>query len=224
VLVTGCADTGQQPIEFPVVATGAAPTPVAVGGYEVTLTRAEVGFGPAYFCAGDHADGDQCATAVVEIQRTNAIDALDPAPQDLGLVEGVTGTVRSAMYDWGVSWLLTRDQPIANEGAPEGHSLVIEGTATGATATFAFSAQVDAVPAGQGAPTVRAQRTMIELTGDDVTLTVHVDPQLWLAQVPFADLDDGLGTAVVIQPGTEAYSALVVGLTTAAPASFAWAP
>jgi hypothetical protein len=221
---SGCADTGQEPIAFPAAATGTAPMPVTVGAYQVTLTRADVGFGPAYFCAGANADGDQCATAVVEIRRTVTIDALDPSPRDLGMVEGVTGTVRSAMYDWGVSWLLTRDAPAANPGAPEGHSLVVEGTAVGPVATFAWSARVDAVPAGLGAPAVRAQRTMVELASDDVTLVVHVDPQAWLAQIPFAELDDGAGGAAVIQPGTTAYSALVIGLTSAAPATFAWGP
>jgi hypothetical protein len=220
----GCADTGQEPVTLAASGTGTAAAPISVGAYTITLTRADVGFGPAYFCAGFNADGDQCATAVVELRRTVAIDALDPTAQDLGGLDGVTGTVRSAMYDWGVSWALTRDGPAANPGAPEGHSLIIAGTATGPTATFAFSAAVDALPAAIGAPTMRAQHTMAEITGDDVAVAVHVDPSAWLAQIPFADLDDGQGTALVLEPGTAAYSALVVGMTTAAPATFAWTP
>lgn len=223
-----CADTGQAAVTVAATAAGTAPVPVVVGDYTVTLSRADVGFGPAYFCAGANADGDQCATAVLELPRTVAVDALDPAAQPLGELDGVTGSIRSAMYDWGVSWLLTRDQPAANPGAPDGHSLVVEGTAVGAApdaVPFAFTARVDAVPAGLGAPAVRAQRTEIELVDDvALALAVRVDPSAWLAQVPFAELDDGLGTPAAITAGTSAYTALVVGMTTLAPATFTWSP
>jgi len=224
--LAACADTGQAPVTVAATAAGTAPAAIAVGDYTVTLTRADVGFGPAYFCAGANADGDQCATAVLELARTVAVDALDPTAQPLGDLDGVTGSIRSAMYDWGVSWLLTRDQPAANPGAPDGHSLVLEGTAVGAApdaVPFAFTARVDAVPAGLGAPAVRAQRTELELVEDvAITLAVRVDPSAWLAQVPFTELDDGLGTPAAITAGTSAYTALVVGMTTLAPATFTW--
>ena len=57
--------------------------------------------------------------------RTESIDALD-GDVELGS-KGVTGTVRGAMYDWGYSWLLTRQTPSADPNAPGGHSSQLAG-------------------------------------------------------------------------------------------------
>ncbi len=220
-LMAACGDTGQQLIGVPIHARGGA-NQIDVGPWHVQLTSAIVGFGPAYFCASSNADGDLCATAVVELARTETIDALG-GDVDLGQLDGVTGTVRGAMYDWGYSWFLTHDEPSANRGAPGGHSLQLAGTATNGPSTVSFTAEIDALPSNPGAPAVRAQHTQRVLTDDDTTLTVTVEPARWMAGIDFEALS-AQGATVTIVAGTNAYSALVNGMVSGAPAIFEWSP
>jgi hypothetical protein len=84
--VSGCGNTGPAPVSYPVYATGdaLAAQGFVVGNWTVTLQVAQVGFGPAYFCATASASGDLCPAAVEEFHDVATVDALDPSPQLLG--------------------------------------------------------------------------------------------------------------------------------------------
>lgn len=222
-LAAGCADTGQKVISVPLHVRGGART-ADVNGWHVELAMAQVGFGPAYFCASVNADLDLCPTAVVEMARTVTVDALGGDVEREPL-EGVDGTVRGAMYDWGVSWFLTHKDPAPNAGAPGGHSLLLAGTATKEAQVLTFTAAVDVQPSSPGAPAVRAQHTTRKLDGVDDTLTIVVDATPWVAGIDFDALTAQGSTNIdITAANTTPYSALVNGMVSASPATFEWSP
>ena len=57
------ADTGQSTVTLPISAEGTAPAPFVADGWTVTLAKAELAFGAAYFCATAAADARLCETA-----------------------------------------------------------------------------------------------------------------------------------------------------------------
>jgi hypothetical protein len=109
--LVACGSTGAEPFRYPLVGTGAAAQPFAVGDWQVTLTRAEVAVGPVYLCATAAASPELCAVAIGEYTDIAVIDALDPAAQPLGEVAARPGDVRSAMLDYGISWFTTATAP-----------------------------------------------------------------------------------------------------------------
>ena len=92
----GCGATGQRELTLPVLCRGDGEGPIAAGDYTVLLDRAEVGFGPAYFCATSAAAADLCPVAVAELAASVTVDGKSAAWQPLGEIQGTTGEVRSA--------------------------------------------------------------------------------------------------------------------------------
>src|SRR5690606_192702 len=149
-LACACGSTGQELTSFPIHGAASGERSFTKDGWTVTLERADVAFGPVYFCATSFADMDVCPSAQAEWLETQTIDALDPTPQMLGEAEAVTGTVRSAMFDYGRSWLLTEPRVRANEGAPEGHSAVFVVHLDDGDAVVEIRAAIDIDPAAAG--------------------------------------------------------------------------
>ena len=81
-----------------------------MGDVSVTIDRADLAFGPLYLCAGATA-GDLCDTARFEWLDSAVVDTTLSDPVKVGELSGVTGTVRSWMYDLGLSSQLTREAP-----------------------------------------------------------------------------------------------------------------
>lgn len=219
-----CGRTGQERVTFPVHAAGTGEARFEKDGWSVTIERADVAFGPIYFCATSFADADACPDAKAEWLGTAAIDALDPSAQMLGEADAVTSTVRSAMFDYGVSWLLTAPAPRANDGAPEGRSAVMAVRATREGATLEVRASIDVEPAAAGQNAViGAPVGTHEITGGEA-LVVRFDPARWWRAVDFDRLaaeDDGDGI-VELGPGDRAYEALVIAMTAGRLPSFEW--
>ncbi len=250
--VCSCADTGGDFAEVPIAARGTAPTPFVKSGWEVTLTEATVGFGPLYFCTTESALSSRCEVAILELLEGVTIDGLDPSPQAMGALQGTTGTIRTAFFDYGITWLLTSPVPEALDGVPggpadvpfespnyvpRGHSSRFRGTAVcvedAATCCpgssdcpdgYEFEALVDVVVVNPGTPAVNGVRTSQEITSEPVTATVELDPTLWWQSVSFARLAelDDGSGLVTVDPEGPDYSAIVAAMTANQLPSFVW--
>jgi len=217
--LVGCVESAQMPVTYPAVARGESRVFVA-GDWTVTLSAANVAFGPAYFCATEAASMDLCPAAVNELAAIGSFDALRTDAQPLGNVEGVTGELRSVQYDFGINWFTRQNAPTPGEGVT--HSAHFEGEAVSATGSFRFVADVDLAPSHQGTQVVQGARVMASVHDSKMQLSVDVDPAAWWERVDFDELSLMGGDPVVITPGSRAHNNVVLRMTTAAAPSFNW--
>lgn len=217
IVLIGCTDTGRTFVELPLQARGVDVPTFAKDGWGIELTRADIGFGPIYICATASANTEFCEAATLEFIGGATIDGLDGNPQPVGQLFGTTGVVRSSFFDYGITWLLTQSEPVANDGVPggpasvpiddsdyvpQGHSARFAGTATctGDPATccpddpgdcpssYAFEANVDIVVLNPGTSAVNGVDTDQRITTEPLGLTLRFDPVAWWQQVDFARL------------------------------------
>ncbi|MFW6067058.1 MAG: hypothetical protein ACOC97_01880 [Myxococcota bacterium] len=191
---TGCADVAQERVQVPLSLAGtdlSAPV-TAEGDVPVTVERADLAFGPLYLCAGSTA-GDLCDTARLEWLETAVVDAASAEPVPVGELSGLTGPVRSWMYDLGISSQLTHTEPVVLEAAEMlgGVSFVVEGVAEVEGQEVPFSA---AVPVRQtdetelGVPVVRKSANETfghEVAVDEPGLLVRFDAAAWIGRIDF---------------------------------------
>jgi hypothetical protein len=220
-----CGDTGGERVSVALFASGTPARELVLGDARVVLTRAELAFGPAYFCASTTASAELCAVAIAELREPVRVSALDPSAQPVGTLAATTGTVHSAIYDLGISWLLTAADARASAAAPEGHSALLEGTVERAGRTLHFRAGIDANPVKRGELAVNTQRTEHELTGEGDRLTLVVDANAWVDRLDvdalFALDTDGDG-AVTIEKGTPTYDGVLMGMLSRSPLTLRW--
>ncbi len=225
VLLVACGGTGQERVPFPVHGAGTGEISFMSGEWSVTLSRAQIGFGPIYFCATAFADVHLCAQSEAEWLGSATIDALDSAPQMVGDAAAVTATVRSAMFDYGRSFFLTAEAPHANSGAPAGRSALFSAQATREGQVLVVHAEVDIDPNMPGRNAViGASVGTHEITGGEA-LVVRFDPAAWWRSVDFdrvAALDaDGDGE-VFLAPGDVDYEAIRISMTAGQLPVFEW--
>lgn len=223
-----CAEVGgREHVRLRLSASGTAPRTVTLGSAQLLLTRADVAFGPAWFCSSEGARAELCEVALAELRSTVLVRALDPAQAELGELVATTGEVRSAMFDYGYSWLLTAEVPRPSPVAPAGHSAVLEGTLRQGERTLRFAVALDVKPRLRGEAALNGQRTRYTISEASERLNVGFDPHAWVERLEpealFALDSDGDG-AIVIEPGTSAYESVLQGMTSRAPATFAWSP
>jgi hypothetical protein len=218
ILLPGCGDTGGERVSVALFASGTPARELLIGDARVVLTRAELAFGPAYFCASATASAELCAVAVAELRAPVHILALEPSEQAVGVLA-------AAIYDLGISWLLTQSEARASAAAPEGHSALLEGSIERAGRTLRFRAGIDATPGKRGELVVNTQRTEYELTGEGDALTLAIDANRWVDRLDvdalFALDTDGDG-AVAIEQGTTTYEGILLGMVSRAPLGFGW--
>ena len=223
--VSGCEDTGRARIEVLLEGAGTGEVTLSRGDATLTLTRADVSFGPIYFCASAGAEAELCGAALLEHTETETLEALSAEPESFGELRGITGSVRSALYDYGISWLATSQSPAPNPGAAKDHSAVIEGVVERTGQRVEFLAQIDLPPRSRGTLAMNGQATRHELTERTARLRVIANPVRWFERV---DLDELLASAgdgdgpLAIAPGSQAYEAIVLGMQNRAPLEFSW--
>jgi hypothetical protein len=237
-LSSGCTDTEQDRVSVPLYVAGVDVSEpfMAVGDVAVTLERAELAFGPLYLCAGATA-GDLCDTARLEWLDAVVVDTTSPIPVRAGELAGVTGPVRSWMYDLGISSQLTRSEPFVLDAARQlgDVSFRVEGWAHVRGARVPFSA---AVPVQQtattelGVPVVRkstSESFAREVTADDLGLVVRFDPGSWIRSIDFrsyvedeACLNGAACEAWTLTPDSEAFRSLHNALVSGARPAFEW--
>lgn len=164
----------------------------AVGDVSVVIDRADLAFGPLYLCAGATA-GDLCDTARLEWLDSVVVDTTRSEPVAVGELSGVTGTVRSWMYDLGLSSQLTRETPFVLDAAKElgDASFALEGTAVVAGVDVPFQAFVPIQQTEDtelGVPVIRkgsSDSFYREIDGSEQSLLVRFDASTWVASVDF---------------------------------------
>lgn len=194
VLVAGCADTGLERTRVPLFVAGTELSENIAAAFDVPvrIDRADLAFGPLYLCAGTTA-GDLCDTARLEWLETVVVDATLAVPAAAGELSGVTGAVRSWMYDLGISSQLTRTEPFVLDAASDlgGASLVLEGRAWVDELELPFAAsvpiqQTDATELG--VPVVRKSTSEAfsrDVGSDESALLVRFDASAWVRGVDF---------------------------------------
>jgi hypothetical protein len=224
VVLAACADTGRVRLSFPVHGAGTDRRTFDVDDWSITLDEARVAFGPAYFCTTRAADVDLCPDAIAELRTSASFDALSEAPQLLGDLGGLSGTTRSAMFDYGISWLLPADRPAPTAGAVDAaHSLHLAGSATRAGTTIHFVADVDVRPVIAGASATHGVATEHTLVDSADALVVHVDPSAWASTIGWNELEALSGDPVVLTEETTAYQALLIAMTSSRLPRLEWA-
>lgn len=226
-MLGACSETGRSYVEIALRARGEMRAPFEVHEWSVDLARAELAMGPLYLCATESASPEFCDAATLEMRETVSIDALDPTPRELATLYGITGSVRSLMWDYGVSWLATEARPRVHPGAPEGHSAMLSGVATHPDGRqFEFECALDLPPIMAGALVVRGHRVESHaVSSSDEALTIVVDPRAWMRRLDLDRLAERAATGerpIVLAPGDPDYEALVVALTSGALPEFEW--
>lgn len=222
-LLFGCGATGQAEVSLATSVVGAAPETLQLGDRAITLEVARIGFGPVYFCATAGASSDLCPTAQAELTQPFVLDGLSSAPREVAPVVGVTGTIRSASYDFGVTWL-------AVEQSPTGHIPQLGTFAAHFEGTYrsdfgparAFVADVEVRPQLQGTQTVNGARTFIEVREAAPSLLIEFDPNAWWSTVDASEFDEFEGEPIVVPTDSRAHSALVAAMTATHGPTFTW--
>lgn len=193
--LTGCGDPGQERAQIALFVTGTstAQSIGTAGGVLVTVDRAELAFGPLYLCAGTQA-GELCDTARLEWLGSTVIDLASDETLFAGELTGVTGPVRSWMYDLGISLQLTETEPHVLEAAAAlgGASFRIAGTAQRGLRSVPFSAAIAIQQEDEtelGVPVVRKSSSDVfshQVTTSEAGLLVRFDLEQWLSGLDFS--------------------------------------
>jgi hypothetical protein len=221
--VLGTTEQGQSPTRFD-----------STKGWSVTLTSAHAVFGPVYFYGGapmaqagpltrffggvakacpTHAQYDYGAV-LGEVLEQHVVDLLASEPTSTGEVQGEAGTCQSAelhLHPPGNQGLATGSTQVELDKL-EGHTVVIEGTASKDSTTVPFRAALDIPDEG----TMRIVQNIagsVEL--DDVTqrpgsILVEILLDAWLDQVDFSSLTETDATGnYLFSEATQARAALL---------------
>jgi hypothetical protein len=194
---SACADAGGSDVTVPLYLSGTDVSDpfAAMGDVPVVLERADLAFGPLYLCAGARA-GRLCETARLEWLGSAVVPATNPEPRRAGNLTGVSGQVRSFMYDLGITSLLTTTDPLVLPAAEElgGASLVVEGSADVDGVALPFHAEIRVAQESEteiGVPVVLGTTSEIfghRVTAQEPGLFVEFDPRAWLQSVDFRAL------------------------------------
>lgn len=222
--LAACGATGREELTYPLVARAAPPDPFVVDGVTVTLDRAEVAFGPLYLCATAAASSDLCPSAQAELADAAVVDLLAGEDQSLGDIHGVSGAIRSATWDYGLTWFATQTQVDALPEAPDGHAAVFEGTISRGPDSIAFALRVDARPQFQGSRTVQGAPARADVDDAAVTLVVAFDAAAWLRGVDFAALLDAGADPAVVPPDDPRTNTIVLAMTQNQLPTLTWVP
>lgn len=218
--------TGQTMIEYDIAgAPQASATFTDAHDWEITLTRAELTFGPLVFCSHQptflKSDSlTDCGQVMGEFGEAVTWDLLAGADTMLGRLTGFTGQVHSVQYDFGWNWPANQSAPLWKGEAGAG-SLVLEGTARKGGVTHEFEFAFDAKPRGAALYTVAG----LPADGDQSTgtsrVTLSASTQKMLRYLDF-DLFVEQAEPFTVTPGSALENQLRLGLTTGTPVTFEW--
>lgn len=223
-MTPGCVESGRTRVSIPVHGAGVGARTFVSGDYMVTLDDARIAWGPAYFCTTPFADVDLCPTALAEVRSAATIDVLDDTPQLIGELRGISGTMRSAMFDYGITWLLPATEAAPDVGAVDGaHSVHLAGSASRAGVITRFVIDVDMLPSSSGVSAAHGVPAVHVLSERPDALVVRFDPSAILAAADFGELAAIGGDPVVVPEESEIYQAVVIALSSSALPTLEWA-
>jgi hypothetical protein len=220
--VAGCIESPQTVVDYQAIAVNDGTSTVASGEWMITLSRAELAFGPVYFCAAAFGSSTLCASSIAELTTITRVDGLASHPTPLGTVHGFTGKIRSASYDYGISWFDTTTRPSIAPVAPLGHSARLEGQARRGATLISFTADIDVIPQFQGQRAVPTAHVSADVTSSPHRLEVHFDAPSWVRQLDFDAIASKAGPLFVIEPGSAEHDALLIGMKNLTPPTFRW--
>ncbi|PKN43967.1 MAG: hypothetical protein CVU59_12870 [Deltaproteobacteria bacterium HGW-Deltaproteobacteria-17] len=228
ILLTSCdqGTTGQTLIEYEIAGAPLADgTFTDASGWEITLTRAWLTFGPLVFCSHQptflKSDSlTDCGQVMGEFGQAVTWDLLAGADAVLGRLTGFTGQVHSVQYDFGWNWPSGQAAPLW-KGEAGAVSLVLEGRAEKAGITHTFEFALDARPRGAALYTVAGLPADGDQSTDTARVTLSVSSQKMLRYVDF-DLLPEQAEPLTVTPGSALENQLRLGLTTGTPVSFVW--
>lgn len=219
--LAACGTTSGRAIAFPVEVTGAALEPfVTTTGWLVTLEQASLSLGPLYVYAPEPGSVACLARALVPLARAHGgadpfaerelraelleqhvIDALDGAPQPLGMATGSEGDSRDLV--------IALDPPSEPAGASHGRTLWVSGLAERDGATIAFEGGLDLPDEGlsrfvEGIP-------LAAHLDERGTLAIEVRAERWLDDAQFDRIEAGDGDRAVIADGDQVSLAWKLG-------------
>ncbi|HKQ70017.1 MAG TPA: hypothetical protein VJT73_11790 [Polyangiaceae bacterium] len=224
VLAPACTESPQSIADYSAVAVLGGGAETTIGDWQVTLSRAEFAFGPVYFCAAASGSPTLCQSSVAELITVTTVDSLATTPVALGTVHGFTGPIRSASYDYGISWFETQSRPGPLPGAPSGHSVVLGAEARRGAEVIPIFAKVDVTPQSQGYHAVQTAPVSADVTSSHYRLEVEFDVAGWLGQLDLDDIAKTSERPFAIEPGDDAHSALLIGIRNLSPPVFRWVP
>jgi hypothetical protein len=184
-----CTESAQSHVRLELRARGRPVESTLADDTVLTLSRAQLAFGPFYLCAGAQA-GQSCDTALAQWGEAQVLDVLSEATVDVGTLEGYSGRALSYMHDCGIVSLLTNEAPLVLPAAQDldGGSVWLEGVAElpldGAPAipfriflTISSSADAD-----RGQPVVRSSPGQFdaEIGPLSTGITLSFDASAWL--------------------------------------------
>ncbi len=220
--VAACLRASQEEVTYDAVAEVRLSRTFSSGEYTIDLLYGHLAFGPAYFCAASHGAPTECESAIAEIRSGSRIDLLGAPRQPLGVVRGFTGPVKSVSYDLGIDWFDTQTSATARPEAPDGHSLVVRGTARRPGAEIPFVVTLDVAPQYQGQRAISTAPAIADVKGPGARLVVRFDAQVWLEALDFARIEASPDRPYVVAPGKDGHDAILVSLKNLRPPEFHW--
>ena len=224
----GCIEASQEPVDYEAVAVASGNGTAVVSGWTITLSRADVALGPFYFCAAASGSSTLCESSIAEVTRVTVVNALAPVPVLIGRVHGFSGPIKSASYDFGISWFTTQTSATPAPALPGGHSIRLEGEASKGAVRFPFTADVDVVPQFQGQNAIATAPAAANVESSATRLEVVLDPAAWLKQLDLDAVSASVAATgkvpFAIVPGTPEHNAVLVGLKNLSPVELRWVP
>lgn len=224
--LASCGDTGRDQVDVALSVQGTRAREVAISGGTLLLHEARVMVGPLYVCATESAESALCETALGEQLATLAVDALDQEVIESGQLAATTGTVRSAFFDYGLSWLLTKPAPTFAHDAPLDHSAELRFTARAADGSeLEVHVVLDIAPLTAGDAAVNGRKTEQRISKTPLSLTLRFDPNQWLTRIQLAELsalDDDHDGQLELPADSQPYEAILQGMTARFPPAFVW--
>jgi hypothetical protein len=234
-VLSACIDTSQHAAQVELWLSGSAGRSFAGrDGVAITLSQAELAFGPLTLCPGYEA-GELCDQALAEWRDSARVNTLDATPRKVGTMHGITGVAHSFMYDLGIASLLTDDAPLVLDAAEQlgEHSLRLAGSvrADGVTlrfrGEFTFAQDNDSE---RGTALVRTSKSddfahPIQHSGD--RLLVRFAARDWFTSVNFKALiascaATGCKDELLLTPDSQAGRAIRIAVIAGIRPEFSW--
>ncbi len=217
----GCGDTpSTTAVSYALLADVDIAETISAGDWTIELTRADVAFGPVYFCAANFGGASLCDVAAGESLDDVVLSGIAPQETLLGTVHGLTGPIRSASYDFGIHWFPTQSGPTASR---LGHSLVVEGSFVRGVTRAPFFLAVDANPQYAGARYAPTRKVEAEVTRETKAVHAAFSVSAWLRALPIEELVTASGGAPIrVEKSGRAHDAVLIEMTVLHPVSFSF--
>lgn len=219
--MAACGKSGPGFLSYEAVAQRAGPTQVQVGDWQLTLTRAQMVIGPLYFCSTQSASSDLCPQALNELLEQTTVDLMQPSPQGLGVIHGLSGVINTAYYNMGWSWFTTYHQPVP---PGLGHSMILQWRAVHKEGKgIDFTAWVDIIPPVQGSRAIQGVKVNAQVNESTQRLTITANPSQWIAQIDYsAYLGQNISAVLLENTENQVFNVLLSAIRGAHRPVFQW--